>query len=115
MNAINKKDISKIHSQEYVRLMQKINSEQQEIIDHIEGSLLVLAPAGTGKTNTLTARVANAISNKIPADKILCVTFTTDIPLVKEVRNNYNEAIGISAIKIHSILNNANLLRIIYF
>jgi len=39
----------------------------------------------------------------------------TDIPLVKEVRNNYNEAIGISAIEIHSILNNANLLRIIYF
>ena len=40
---------------------------------------------------------------------------TTDIPLVKEVRNNYNEAIGISAIEVHSILNNANLLRIIYF
>ena len=56
--------------------MQSFNPEQQEIVDHIQGALLVLAPAGTGKTRVLTERVANAISQGIPAEKILCVTFT---------------------------------------
>ena len=56
--------------------MKSFNPEQQKIIDHILGALLVLAPAGTGKTRVLTERVAKAIHNGIPAEKILCVTFT---------------------------------------
>lgn len=52
------------------------NTEQREVIDHIQGALLVLAPAGTGKTGVLTERVANAIGQGIPAENILCVTFT---------------------------------------
>ncbi|WP_232826399.1 UvrD-helicase domain-containing protein [Cyanothece sp. BG0011] len=52
------------------------NQEQQQIINHINGAILVLAPVGTGKTSVLSARVIKALKNGIPADKILCLTFT---------------------------------------
>ena len=53
-----------------------MNSEQQKIINLIHGSLLVMAPVGTGKTLVLAERVANAVSNGINPDRILCLTFT---------------------------------------
>ena len=52
------------------------NPEQQKIINHINGAILVLAPVGTGKTFVLSERVARAINNGIPIEKILCLTFT---------------------------------------
>lgn len=52
------------------------NPEQQKIINHINGAILVLAPVGTGKTFVLSERVAQAIESGIPAEKILCLTFT---------------------------------------
>lgn len=53
-----------------------LNAEQQKIINHINGAILVLAPVGTGKTHVLSERVVQAIKKGIPADKILCLTFT---------------------------------------
>lgn len=53
-----------------------INPEQQAIADHIEGALLVLAPAGTGKTGILTQRILRAIDSGIAPKEILCLTFT---------------------------------------
>jgi DNA helicase-2/ATP-dependent DNA helicase PcrA len=50
--------------------------EQCQIINHIQGSLLVLAPVGTGKTSVLAARVARAIDAGIDPARILCLTFT---------------------------------------
>ncbi len=50
--------------------------EQRAIVEHIKGSVLVLAPVGTGKTRILAERVLNAIAGGIPAERILCVTFT---------------------------------------
>ncbi|MHC5937655.1 UvrD-helicase domain-containing protein [Nostoc sp.] len=52
------------------------NPEQLKIINHINGAILVLAPVGTGKTRVLSERVVKAINNGIPAQKILCLTFT---------------------------------------
>lgn len=52
------------------------NPEQQKVIRHIEGGLLVLAPVGTGKTSVLSERVAEAIKCGISPDRILCLTFT---------------------------------------
>ncbi len=52
------------------------NPEQQKIINHINGAILVLAPVGTGKTFVLSERVARAINNGISIEKILCLTFT---------------------------------------
>jgi len=54
-----------------------LNPEQKLAVDTIEGPLLVIAGPGTGKTQLLSARVANIIrQTDIPAQNILCLTFT---------------------------------------
>ena len=53
-----------------------LNQEQNEIVNHIEGAILVLAPVGTGKTRVLAERVVSAINKGIAPQSILCLTFT---------------------------------------
>ena len=53
-----------------------LNREQQNIVDHLTGPIEVIAPVGTGKTRVLAERVVNAVQHGIPAEKILCMTFT---------------------------------------
>jgi len=55
---------------------QVLNPEQCAAATAGEGPLLVLAAAGTGKTRTLTHRVAYLVENGVPADRILLLTFT---------------------------------------
>lgn len=58
-------------------LLVKHNPEQRDAINHIDGPLLVLAGAGTGKTLVLVNRIANIIvQNKAAPWQILAVTFT---------------------------------------
>jgi DNA helicase-2/ATP-dependent DNA helicase PcrA len=55
----------------------KLNQKQQEAVNHIYGPLLVLAGPGTGKTQLLSARIANILSKTdASAHNILCLTFT---------------------------------------
>lgn len=54
-----------------------LNPEQIQAVKHIDGPLLILAGAGSGKTKTLTSRLAYLISEVgIPPNAILCLTFT---------------------------------------
>ncbi len=55
----------------------KHNKMQNEAIKHLDGPLLILAGAGSGKTSTLTARIANIInSGKAKPYEVLAITFT---------------------------------------
>ena len=50
-----------------------INREQQRVIDEVEQNILLLASAGTGKTNTLAYRVAHLIVVAMRKRRISCV------------------------------------------
>ncbi len=58
-------------------LFESLNNEQYKAVSHINGPLLVVAGAGSGKTKALTHRIANLIeNNEIHPYNILAVTFT---------------------------------------
>ena len=59
-----------------VNYEQDLNEKQLEAVMSNEGALLVIAGAGSGKTKTLTYRVARLIEDGIPPQNILLLTFT---------------------------------------
>lgn len=58
-------------------MFSELNEKQKEAVYAPNGPLLIVAGAGSGKTKTLTARIAYFISHRrIPPEKILAITFT---------------------------------------
>ena len=53
-----------------------LNPQQHKAATHPSGPLLIVAGAGSGKTKTLTSRIAHLIHAGVPAERILAITFT---------------------------------------
>ena len=53
-----------------------LNEEQQQAVDHPDGPLMIVAGPGTGKTRTLTQKIARLIESGVDVDHLLAVTFT---------------------------------------
>ncbi len=54
----------------------ELNPRQREAVTHGDGPLLVVAGAGSGKTKTLAYRVSFLISQGVPPERVLLLTFT---------------------------------------
>ena len=56
--------------------LQKLNEAQRAVLENLNQPLLVMAPAGTGKTNVISLRTAHFIQSGMSPNQILCLTFT---------------------------------------
>ena len=94
--------------------LKNLNKAQKEAVMYLDGPLLIVAGAGSGKTKVLTTRIANLIKEKKAfPNQILAVTFTNKA--AKEMQTRVSKILGSSAVGLswlgtfHSIC--AKLLR----
>ncbi len=59
-----------------MKILENITESQKEAITHIDGPLLVIAGAGSGKTRVITRRIGHLIEKGIDPLNILAITFT---------------------------------------
>ena len=73
----------------------KLNPQQRKAAKIVDGPLLVLSGAGTGKTTTVVNRIAYMISQGVKSEEILAVTFTNKA--AREMSDRVKKMIGRSA------------------
>lgn len=82
----------KLYLKDGVWMIQELNDKQIKAVEHIDGPMLVLAGAGSGKTKVLTNRIANLIENGVSPFNILAITFTNKA--AKEMKDRVIKLIG---------------------
>lgn len=87
--------VSKVENM--VNLLEGLNNEQKQAVQHNEGTLIILAGAGCGKTKVLTSRIANLVQSGVSAYEILAVTFTNKA--AKEMKERLAKWLGEECVK----------------
>ena len=91
-----KEKFNKVFNAAYNRL----NPEQREAVDQIEGPVMVIAGPGTGKTQILAVRIGKILQQSdTSAHNILCLTFTDAATVA--MRKRLVEIIGPEGHKVH--------------
>jgi DNA helicase-2/ATP-dependent DNA helicase PcrA len=80
-------------------LAAELNAEQAAAAAHGDGSLLIIAGAGTGKTRTLVHRVAHLIDRGVRPDRILLLTFTRRA--AHEMLSRAERLVGAASARVH--------------
>src|SRR5205085_6921872 len=72
--------------------LQGLNERQQEAVLHIDGPLMIIAGAGSGKTKVLTTRIAHLMASGVDSFNILALTFTNKA--AKEMKERVEKILG---------------------
>src|ERR1700733_11094772 len=70
----------------------ELNDRQKEAVLHIDGPMIIVAGAGSGKTKVLTTRIAHLMAKGIDAFNILALTFTNKA--AKEMKERVEKILG---------------------
>ena len=79
------------------KIFADLNPEQVKAVECLEGPLLIMAGAGSGKTRVLTCRMANLLAHGVSAWRILAITFTKKA--AEEMENRVKKNIDAKNIK----------------
>ncbi|RFS24010.1 ATP-dependent DNA helicase [Chitinophaga silvatica] len=74
--------------------LDELNEQQREAVIHINGPLMIVAGAGSGKTKVLTTRIAHLMRNGVDAFNILSLTFTNKA--AREMKERVEKILGSS-------------------
>ncbi len=72
--------------------LKDLNERQREAVTHINGPLMIVAGAGSGKTKVLTTRIAHLMANGVDSFNILALTFTNKA--AKEMKERVERILG---------------------
>jgi len=72
--------------------LDELNPQQREAVLHVNGPLMIIAGAGSGKTKVLTTRIAHLMANGVDSFRILALTFTNKA--AKEMKERVEKILG---------------------